>query len=43
MKKHETIAEYEFRLKQLAKNSKDTSTHFRYLSKNENRIVTLKN
>lgn len=36
---HETIAETEYRLRQTAKNSKDNSKHFRYLSNKENRII----
>lgn len=36
---HETIAETEYRLRQQAKNSKDTSKVFRYLSNKENRII----
>ncbi len=40
---HETIAETEYRLRQTAKNSKDNSKQFRYLSNKENRVVTIKN
>jgi len=42
MKNTETIAEYEYRLKMLAKNSKDLSTHFKFISNDRNKIVYLK-
>ncbi len=43
MLRKETLQDELFRLKQLAKNSKDLSTSFRYKSNTENRIVTIKN
>ena len=39
MKKTETIQEMEYRLKQLAKQSKDNSREFRYIANGVNRII----
>ena len=41
--KQETIQEMEYRLKQLAKQSKDNSREFRYIGRGINKIVTIKN
>lgn len=37
--KQETIQEQAYRLRELAKNSKDVSASFRYLSKDSNRVI----
>lgn len=42
MKQSETIQEQNYRLKQLAKQSKDNSREFRYIGRGINRIVTIK-
>jgi hypothetical protein len=42
MKKHETLQEYEYRLKQLAKASVTSHKQFRYIAKGINRIVVNK-
>ena len=39
MKQSETIQEMEYRLKQLAKKSKDNSREFRYIANGVNRII----
>lgn len=39
MKQTETLQEHEFRLKQLAKNSKDNSKQFTYIAKGLSRII----
>ncbi len=41
--KTESIQDHDYRLKQLAKNSKDFSLSFRYKSNTENRVITIKN
>ena len=43
MKQTETLQEHEFRLKQLAKQSKDNSQQFRYIGRGTTKIVTIKN
>lgn len=40
--KGETITETNWRLSNQAKQSKDNSTQFRYLSNKENRVITKK-
>jgi len=42
MKNTETISEQNYRLRQLAKQSKDNSKQFRYLGNGQNRVVTIK-
>lgn len=43
MKQSETIQEQLYRLRELAKKSKDNSREFRYIANGVNRIVTIKN
>ena len=43
MKQTETLQDHDYRLKQLAKASKDNSTQFRYIANGVNKIVTIKN
>ena len=43
MKQSETIQEQNYRLRELAKKSKDNSREFRYIGRGINRIVTIKN
>lgn len=43
MKKTETIQEQNYRLRELAKQSKDNSLEFRYIGRGINKIVTIKN
>lgn len=43
MKQTETLQDEIFRLKQLAKQSKDNSKQFRYIANGINKIVTIKN
>ena len=43
MKQTETLQDEIFRLKQLAKQSKDNSTQFRYIANGVDKIITIKN
>lgn len=43
MKQSETIQEQNYRLMELAKQSKDNSREFRYIGRGINKIVTIKN
>lgn len=43
MKQSETIQEQNYRLRELAKQSKDNSREFRYIGRGINKIVTIKN
>ena len=43
MKQSETIQEQLYRLRGLAKKSKDNSREFRYIGRGINKIVTIKN